>query len=104
MQKLLTALTNIGYPYAHFAFVKAPDSTYIIWGEEDVEPLRAGMKQAERIIHGYVDLFTRDDSTTIVSTVETELNKIEGFSFWLNSIQFEEETGLIHYEWKWSAQ
>lgn len=102
MNKLETALTATGFPFAHFAFVKAPEETYLVWGETGAEPLRTGGHQAERITYGNLDCFTRDGSGLPMQKVEAELNKIEHFAFRLDSIQFEEETGLIHYAWDWS--
>ena len=102
MDRITTALSATGYKYAHFAWNHAPNSTYLVYAEDEAIPLRADEHQAERIMHGTIDCFTRDDSGAPLTTVESQLNTIDNFSFKLNSIQFEEETGLIHYEWEWS--
>lgn len=104
MNKLETALTATGIPFAHFGFVNAPQDAYMVYAENMVDSLRTGGHQAETITHGTLDLFTRDDTQLQRNRIETELNKIDGFAFQLESIQYEDETGFIHYEWYWSVQ
>ena len=104
MNKLETALTATNIPFAHFGFVNAPKDAYMVWSENMIDSFRAGGFQAETITHGTLDLFTRDDTQTQRLKVEKELNKIDGFAFALESIQYEEETGFIHFEWYWSMQ
>ena len=50
------------------------------------------------MLQGTVDYFTRDDSGTPKTTVETALDGA-GIAWYLNSVQLEEDTGYIHYEW-----
>ena len=50
------------------------------------------------MLTGYVDLYTKDPSVNPKRTVENLLNAL-GCFYALESIQFEEESGYIHYEW-----
>ena len=105
MDRLKSAIIAMGIPYAHYAFVNAPDVlTYLVYGEDGQNVFRAGGFQAEKITTGTIDLYTRDDTGTAMRTVETELNKITAFAFRLTSSQFETDSGMLHYEWAWSLQ
>ncbi|MBO7661827.1 MAG: hypothetical protein J6U01_00470 [Clostridia bacterium] len=52
----------------------------------------------DRAWEGSVDLYTRGKEWMIVSAVETVLESICSGSWYLNSEQYEKETGLIHRE------
>ena len=45
-----------------------------------------------------MDYYTRDDSGTPKTTIETALDSVP-VAWYLNSVQFESDTGYIHYEW-----
>ena len=52
----------------------------------------------ERAWEGSVDLFTRGKEMMIVAVVESILEEVCEGSWYLNSEQYERETGLIHRE------
>ena len=41
-----------------------------------------------------------DPESTVPGGVEASLDEL-GASWYLNSVQYESDTGLIHYEWVW---
>ena len=51
---------------------------------------------------GTVDLFTGDpEDTALFEGIQAALDRV---CCWrLNSIQYEEDTGLTHYEWRWEV-
>ena len=51
-------------------------------------------------IKGTIYYFTKKDNDIIADEIQ-EILKTEKISFYLNSVQYEEETGYIHYEWVW---
>lgn len=51
-----------------------------------------------RTLNGTVDLFTKQEYDPLFNAVEDALIGI-GCALKLNSVQFEHETGYIHYEW-----
>lgn len=94
MQELLEAT---GYLFAHFGWSHAPTGDYGVWAEDSANDLYADDIHGEHAIEGTIDYFTRDDSDTPKKTIEAVLNgKV---AYYLNSIQFEDDTGYIHYEW-----
>ena len=52
----------------------------------------------DRAWEGSVDLFTHGKEMTIVAAVETALESVCEGSWYLNSEQYEQSTGLIHRE------
>ena len=52
----------------------------------------------DRAWEGSVDLFTNGKEMMIVAAVESALESVCGGSWYLNSEQYERETGLIHRE------
>ena len=55
-------------------------------------------QKIDRAWEGSVDLFTHGKKMMIVAAVETALESVCGGSWYLNSEQYERDTGLIHRE------
>jgi len=99
LEKIKTALDGTGIPFAHFAWSKAPNGTYGVYAEDSAGgSIWGDGKMQEQAIEGTIDVFTRDDTGTPLETVQEALNTGD-ISWYLNSIQYEEDTGYIHYEW-----
>ena len=101
LERLQAALAALGD--AHH-YVAAPNSTppYMVWAEDGDNDLLAGNVHAERCITGTVDLYTRTDNDPLFTAIPAALEGI-GASYYLNSVQYEEETGLVHYSWDWEV-
>ena len=75
-------------------------SEYIVWAESgESSSLTADNEKKEQSIGGTIDLFTQTEYNNIVDELQDKLNKNK-ISFVLNSVQYEDETKLIHYEWE----
>lgn len=97
LSDLVTALDATKLAFAHFGWSKAPAGDYGVYAEDGANDLNADDVHAEKVTQGTVDYFTRDDSGAPQETIE---RRVEGVCAWyLNSVQFEEDTGYIHYEW-----
>ena len=46
-----------------------------------------------------MDFFTLDEYDAIIDEIQDSLEGNEGLSWNLNSVQYEEDTKFIHYEW-----
>ena len=99
LQAALAALTDACYHY-----VAAPNTAppYIVWAEDGDNDLAADNGHGERSYTGTVDLYTKSDADPLFSQIPTALDQI-GAAWYLNSVQYEEATGLIHYEWVWEV-
>lgn len=96
--KLETALQATGYRWAYQGWSRAPDGDYGVWGEDYGRDFVANGIHSERGTRCYVMLFTRDATQTPRKTVEAALNGLR-CSWKLNSVQYERDTGYVHYEW-----
>lgn len=95
------ALNSTGLPFAHFAWSKNASELsrdHGVWAEDSENTLFANGKHAERAIQGTIDYFTRSDDGAAMATIEAALDSIN-IAWYLNSIQFEDDTGFLHYEW-----
>lgn len=95
---LLTVTDRVYHFHAHKA-----NAPYIVWAEDGAgEAVFANGSMQNQVLSGTVDLYTRTpDDRTLFNGVQNALN---GVCAWrLNSIQFEEDTGLTHYEWVWEV-
>ena len=102
IQKLKDSLKGVGPPvYENWALkAKTP---YIVWLMNGGRDLKANGKTQEQAISGTVHLFERAAAKeTLFADVQKALNAAE-CAFSLSSIQNEQETGLIHYEWSWEV-
>ena len=99
LQEALAALTDRCYHY-----VAAPNTTppYSTWLEDGDNDLMAGNVHAERCYTGSVHLFTKTEGDLLFNSIPAALEGI-GASWYLNSVQYEDDTGLIHYEWYWEV-
>lgn len=99
---LKTALTGTQLKFAFMAWSPKPVNsdygTYSLGGQAQ---LSAGKDaNAEQMLEGYVDYFCSSDALTAKESIETALTSL-GIWWRLNSVQYEEDTGYIHYEWEW---
>ena len=99
LRAALAALTERCYHY-----VAEPNAVppYITWMEDGDNDLSAGNVHAERCCTGSVHLYTRAEGDKLLADIPAALEGI-GASWYLNSVQYEEDTGLIHYEWYWEV-
>lgn len=98
LNDIKTALTATGYKFAHYAWSRAPDGDYGVYAEDGANDLNADGEHAEKALQGTVDYFTRDDTGTPKATIEAALEGLN-VPWYLNTIQYEDDTGYIHYEW-----
>lgn len=100
IQKIRDALTSIDgltvYHYWH------PRKTipYCIWQEDgEGDSLHTNNHKSEQVITGTIDYFTQTEYDENFEKIQDALNNLENCGWSLNSVQFEDETNLIHYEW-----
>lgn len=100
----LNALTigNKTLKFAHFAWSSAPAGDYGVYAEDGADQFQANNRYAEHITTGSVDYFTRSDNEAAKDLIEglfKTLQETECFAWYLNTIQYENDTRFIHYEW-----
>lgn len=97
-QALLSVTQNV-YLYTANGNNEVP---YVVYGVDGDNNLFGGNSRAELADAGYIDLFTKSATDPLMKGIPAALDAAE-VSFYLNSVQFEEETGLLHYEWRWEC-
>lgn len=106
LQKKLEQLNNgfasLEVPFSHYwrPRKEPPFGAWEETGEDD--SFYTGNKKTEQVMEGTADYFTKTEFDPIVDAVQSMLQ--ENTKAWkLASVQYEEETGLIHYEWNWKV-
>lgn len=90
-------------PNVHHYAASRATGNYIVWAEDGQgDSSFADDKMQEVAVQGTTDYFTKIEYDPIVKQIETEMNNAE-MSWKLGSIQYEKDTGYIHYEWIWEV-
>jgi len=93
---LLTVTENVSR--YHQAGARPP---YLVWSEEGGRTgLWADNRPDADKARGSVHYFTLEENDGGRERVEAAFLSV-GASFYLNSVQYEKDTGLIHFEWVW---
>ena len=97
IEELLTSIDGLKvYHYWHTR-AKAP---FCVWQENsEGESLHTDNHKAEQVISGSIDYYTLTEYDPCIETIQNKLNETENVGWVLNSVQYEDETNLIHYEW-----
>lgn len=99
-----TALLTVTDEVYHYRRPPDPKAAYIVWAEDrEEDSFSAGNRTEEQQIHGTVDYYTLHEFDANVDLIQTAFYNA-GIGFRINSVQYEDETNLIHYEWEfWAA-
>lgn len=72
----------------------------IVWQEDGENAFEASNRKEEQGITGTLDYFTKMEFDPAVDEIQIIFNML-GIGWSLKSVQYEEETNMIHYEWEW---
>ena len=98
LEKVKEALLTVTENCDHYEAVDETDR-YIVWAEDgDSAALLSDNYVAGQTVEGTIDYFTKDEDDVNISAIPLALNRAR--IWWsLNSVQYEDETEFIHYEW-----
>lgn len=99
MDEILTELRKLG-EFALFGWSHAPSDNYGVVSVDGQNALRASNSLTEKVQEGTIDWFCRNPHSTVPEGVGDALDEL-GASWYLNSVQYENDTGLLHWEWVW---
>ena len=86
-------------PVYHYVRPENVTKKYIVWAEDGEETsFDADNVKQEQKIHGTIDYFTQTEFDVVCDNIQNALNSA-GIGFRLYSVQYEDDTKLIHYEW-----
>jgi len=91
----------LGFAYHYFkpATVEAP---YAVWAEINEESFNSDNAKSERQLNGTIDFYSLTEADEKLDEIEIALASL-GATWTLSSVQFEEDTNLIHTSWDWSV-
>lgn len=93
-------LKTVGPPVFHY-FASKQKGNYIVWAEEgEGSSESADDKKENQSLEGTIDYYTKTEFDPVIDLIQEKLNSAD-ISWGLNSVQYEESTGYIHYEWVW---
>lgn len=99
---LLTVIDGEGNSVPVFHYFRSTNITkgYIVWMEDGEDAsFAAENRKAEQQIHGTIDYYTQTEFDPVTDSVQNALDGAQ-IGFRLNSVQYEDSTKLIHYEWE----
>lgn len=100
LQSLKDLLLAIGPPVFHY-FASGQTGNYIVWAEDgEGASGHADNKKTTQVVQGTIDYFTKTEFDPVVEQIQSALNSAD-IAWRLNSVQHEQDTGYIHYEWVW---
>lgn len=103
LEKIENALTSIeGLKVYHYLRPQL-DAPFCVWQEDgESSSLESDLNKEEQALSGSVDLFTLTEYDPLADDIQQALNSIDTCVWALNSVQYEEDTELIHHEWVFS--
>ena len=100
-EKIISAHTAVTDAVSHGKRIKS--NRYFVWMEDGASDFQAGNKHVEKATTGTTDLFTKIEFDPWKNEIEKSFDDSQDIAWYLNSVQYEEETGFWHYEWVWSV-
>lgn len=76
---------------------------FLVWVEDGDNAVWADDQMIEQAITGTTDYFTQEEFDPAIDAIQNA-NISLGIAWRLNSVQYEEDTSLIHYEWTWEVR
>lgn len=94
----LISIENLDvYHYEADTLAEAP---YCVWMETgETDSFHGDNKKDEQVISCIVDLYFNDEFDSFVDEIQKVLNGTGGCAWRLSSVDYEDETKLIHYAW-----
>lgn len=100
LTKIRDSLTSIEDLKVYHYWRPKLEAPFLIWAEDgEGDSLHTGNHKSEQVITGTIDYYTLTDLDSMVDTIQDKLNTIECLGWELSSVDYEDETNLIHYTW-----
>jgi len=102
-EALVEALGGTSIPFAEYGWRTRPEGTYgVVSLDFEAGNLNGDTAKQDRVFRASVDLFCKmlADRQAAISEIESAIASVCGAGWGLNQVQYEQETGLFHYEWE----
>lgn len=100
-ERIVSVHTAVTPNVSHFTHMQA--DRYFVWQEDGANDFEADDLHAESAVTGTTDLYTKQEFDPWKDAFEAALEADGTIAWSLNSVQYEEDTGFIHYEWEWQV-
>ena len=101
---LVEAQRALDIPLAEYAWDSRPDTDYIVIAIDQEAGFYADGHMENQSPQGTIDLFSRNNDRETMQRIQETLNGFDGCAWYLNSVQYEQETRLLHWEWVFSLE
>lgn len=99
VKNTLEALTEKCFHYEAFFEDEIEKDEYIVWAEDnEYNSLGTDNYKGYQTVEGTIDYFTKSGVDPMPDVIQNALNRAR-IGWEINSIQYEDETGFIHFEW-----
>lgn len=98
---ILAELKKLG-SFEKFAWYQAPADNYGVISTDGRNDFHVGNEHGETSWTGTIDWFSRDPGSAVPGSIETALTSL-GVAWYFNSMQYENDTGFLHWEWVWNG-
>lgn len=101
LKSISDALKSTSGKVFHYRRPKDPGDSWVVWAEDgEGESMAANNRKIEQQIHGTIDAYTKLEYDPLIDEIQNALNEKQNVGWSLLSVQYEDETNLIHYEWE----
>lgn len=77
---------------------------FIVWQESgEATPMMSNNRKSNQQIEGSIDLYTNIEYDVYIDQIQEALDESSRIAWELSSVQYEDDTGLIHYEWSFTV-
>lgn len=102
--KIKDALVSVSGLKVYHYWRPQLEAPFCVWQEDgEGDSIWSNNHQAEQVITGTIDYFTRTEFDPMIDNIQRALNDADNVGWELNSIQYENDTNLIHYEWNFQV-
>ena len=102
LEEPIVAFKDLNYVF-HYNKPANTTAPYAVWIEQAEESFNSDNQKAERSLTGVLDFYTQTECDPKLDELETALASM-GATWTLSSVQYEEDTLLIHFSWDWSVE
>lgn len=104
-ETLIERLQALEIPLAEYAWDVRPDGDYLVIGiDQEGASLEADGQKVNQAPQGTVDLFSKSNDRETMQAVQAVLDALDGCAWYLNSVQYEDDTRLLHWEWVFTLE
>ena len=100
LEKVKNTLLSVVKKSYHFTAPDKVSTPYAVWYEEGRNVVYEDNRAGEASEYGVIHYFTKKEYDAVPDEL-FEAFTVADICIKLNSIQYEEDTGIIHYEWVW---